>query len=160
MEFELFNEIREKVVAQTALIQETADALAQLDALASLADRALALGYVRPQIVTDDALEIRDGRHPVIEQLPDAEQFVPNDSRGSTAAATRSCLSRAEHGGQVHLHPSGRLIAIMAHVGLSCRRGKRRLGFSTAYSRASERAMISPAAAARSWWRCRRPPIF
>ncbi len=80
MEYDLFLEVREQVVAETGAIQTTAEALAQLDVLGSLADRALALGYVRPQIYDGDALHILDGRHPVIEQLPDAERFVPNDT--------------------------------------------------------------------------------
>ena len=117
MEFELFNEIREKVVAQTALIQETADALAQLDALASLADRALALGYVRPQIVTDDTLEIRDGRHPVIEQLPDAEQFVPNDTRLDCRRNQIMLITGPNMAGKSTYIRQVALIAIMAHVG-------------------------------------------
>jgi DNA mismatch repair protein MutS len=117
MEFELFNEIREKVVAQTALIQETADALAQLDALASLADRALALGYVRPQIVADDTLEIRDGRHPVIEQLPDAEQFVPNDTRLDCRRNQIMLITGPNMAGKSTYIRQVALIAIMAHVG-------------------------------------------
>ncbi len=117
MEFELFNGVREKVVAQTALIQETADALAQLDALASLADRALALGYVRPQIVEGDTLEIRDGRHPVVEQLPDAEQFVPNDTLLDCRRNQIMLITGPNMAGKSTYIRQVALIAIMAHVG-------------------------------------------
>ncbi len=117
MEFELFCTIREQVVAQTALIQETADALAQLDALASLADRALALGYVRPEIVEHDALEIRDGRHPVIEQLPDAEQFVPNDTLLDCRRNQIMLITGPNMAGKSTYIRQVALIAIMAHVG-------------------------------------------
>ena len=117
MEFELFCEIRERVVAQTAAIQETADALAQLDALASLADRALALGYVRPQIVAGDALEIRDGRHPVIEQLPDAEQFVPNDTLLDCRRNQIMLITGPNMAGKSTYIRQVALIAIMAHIG-------------------------------------------
>jgi len=117
MEFELFCEIREKVVAQTALIQETADALAQLDALASLADRALALGYVRPQILENDVLEIRDGRHPVIEQLPDAEQFVPNDTLLDCRRNQIMLITGPNMAGKSTYIRQVALIAIMAHIG-------------------------------------------
>ena len=79
MEAEIFDALREQVVAETAAIQETAAALAALDVICSLADRALALGYVRPEMTTGDSLHIVSGRHPVIEQLPEAERFVPND---------------------------------------------------------------------------------
>jgi DNA mismatch repair protein MutS len=117
MEFELFCGIREKVVAQTAVIQETADALAQLDVLASLADRALALGYVRPQIVENDVLEIRDGRHPVIEQLPDAEQFVPNDTLLDCGRNQIMLITGPNMAGKSTYIRQVALIAIMAHLG-------------------------------------------
>ena len=117
MEFELFCELREKVVAQTAVIQETADALAQLDALSSLADRALALGYVRPQILESDALEIRDGRHPVIEQLPDAEQFVPNDTLLDCRRNQIMLITGPNMAGKSTYIRQVALIAIMAHIG-------------------------------------------
>jgi DNA mismatch repair protein MutS len=80
LEYELFCEVRDGVVAQTAVIQQTGDALAVLDVLATLAERALALRYVRPTINESDRLIIKEGRHPVIEQMPDAERFVPNDT--------------------------------------------------------------------------------
>lgn len=80
LEYELFLELRETIIAQTAAIQQTASAIAQLDVLAALADRALALNYVRPAMNDTNALRIKDGRHPVIEALPGAERFVPNDA--------------------------------------------------------------------------------
>ncbi len=80
LEYELFLEVRNKVVGDTESIQKSADAVAQLDVLSTLAERALALRYVRPVMTDGDALVIKDGRHPVIEQIPDAEKFVPNDS--------------------------------------------------------------------------------
>ncbi len=80
MEAEIFEELRGRVVTETAEIQETAAAIAALDVICSLADRALALGYVRPEMTTGDSLVITAGRHPVIEQLPEAERFVPNDA--------------------------------------------------------------------------------
>lgn len=78
-EEELFLALRDKVVSFTSQIQAIAAAIANVDVLAALADRALALGYIRPQILENDTLRIIGGRHPVIEQLPDAERFVPND---------------------------------------------------------------------------------
>ncbi|HMP74327.1 MAG TPA: DNA mismatch repair protein MutS, partial [Kiritimatiellia bacterium] len=80
LEYELFLDIREKIVAQTESIQQTAAALAQLDVLAALADRAVANRYVRPAVHQGDQLQIVDGRHPVVENLPHAERFVPNDT--------------------------------------------------------------------------------
>ncbi|MEI6644609.1 MAG: DNA mismatch repair protein MutS [bacterium] len=117
MEFELFCEIREKIATHTAEIQETADALAQLDALASFADRALALGYVRPEMTLDDTLSIKDGRHPVIEQLPDAEQFVPNDALLNCTLHQIMLITGPNMAGKSTYIRQVALIAIMAHLG-------------------------------------------
>ena len=81
LEADLFRDIVAQVALRTAPIQQTAAALGELDAILSLADRALAAGYVRPSVDESDVLEIADGRHPIIEQLPDAEPFVPNGTK-------------------------------------------------------------------------------
>jgi DNA mismatch repair protein MutS len=117
MEFEIFCELRERVAAHTAEIQETADALARLDVLTSLADRALALGYVRPEMADTDALVIRDGRHPVIEQLPDAEQFVPNDTLLDCTHNQIMLITGPNMAGKSTYIRQVALIAIMAHLG-------------------------------------------
>jgi DNA mismatch repair protein MutS len=80
LEYELFLDVRNAVIQETGGIQATADAIAELDVLAALADRALSLRYVRPAMNEGDAVKIKDGRHPVVEQMPDAERFVPNDT--------------------------------------------------------------------------------
>ncbi len=80
LEYELFSEIRNQVVERMERIQKTARALAELDVFASFADRALANRYVRPTINGSGKLVIRDGRHPVVETLAEAERFVPNDT--------------------------------------------------------------------------------
>jgi DNA mismatch repair protein MutS len=117
MEFELFCEIREKIANHTAEIQETADALAQLDVLASFADRALALGYVRPEMTVEDTLIIKEGRHPVIEQLPDAEQFVPNDALLDCTQNQIMLITGPNMAGKSTYIRQVALIAIMAHLG-------------------------------------------
>ncbi|MFU8781160.1 MAG: DNA mismatch repair protein MutS [Kiritimatiellia bacterium] len=80
LEYEIFVEVRDKVAAETSRIQEAAQALAQLDVLSTLADRALTLDYVRPVIDDSDKLIISKGRHPVVEQADVAVRFVPNDT--------------------------------------------------------------------------------
>ena len=79
LEHELFLAVRDAVVAETGRIQTCAEALAQLDVLADLAGKALTNRYVRPEMTESDVLNIKQGRHPVVEQMPDAERFVPND---------------------------------------------------------------------------------
>src|SRR3974377_2133255 len=68
LEYELFQRVREEVLGQLAAIQRTAEALAQLDVLASFAETARLHNYCRPNVADAGALYIRDGRHPVLEQ--------------------------------------------------------------------------------------------
>jgi DNA mismatch repair protein MutS len=80
LEYELFQRVREEVLGQLPKIQQTAAALAQLDVLASFAETARLHSYCRPAIADEGALQIRDGRHPVLEQNLADERFVPNDA--------------------------------------------------------------------------------
>jgi DNA mismatch repair protein MutS len=80
LEYELFQRVREEVLAQMVTIQQTAAALAQLDVLACFAETARLLNYCRPEVADEGVLFIRDGRHPVLEQQLVDERFVPNDT--------------------------------------------------------------------------------
>jgi DNA mismatch repair protein MutS len=80
LEYELFQRVREEVLGQLAKIQQTAAALAQLDVLAAFAETARLQNYSRPHIADEGVLQIRDGRHPVLEQQLIEERFVPNDT--------------------------------------------------------------------------------
>jgi len=80
LEYELFQRVREEVLGQLPKIQQTAAALAQLDVLASFAETARLHNYCRPQVADEGMLQIRDGRHPVLEQNLADERFVPNDA--------------------------------------------------------------------------------
>ena len=80
LEYELFQRVREEVLGQLPKIQQTASALAQLDVLAAFAEIARLHNYCRPEIADDGVLQIRDGRHPVLEQQLVEERFVPNDA--------------------------------------------------------------------------------
>ncbi len=77
----LYEELVEAVVERTGRLRETALAVAELDALAGLAEVAAQEGYVRPQMDERDRLEIADGRHPVVERLLETGRYVPNDCR-------------------------------------------------------------------------------
>ena len=80
LEYELFQRVREEVLSQMARIQQTATALAQLDVLSSFAETARLHNYIRPHVGDEAVLQIRDGRHPVLEQQLVEERFVPNDT--------------------------------------------------------------------------------
>lgn len=79
LEYELFTRVREAAIKETATLQQTASALAQLDILAAFAERSITLRYARPRMNTGNRIQIHEGRHPVVEQLADSEPFVPND---------------------------------------------------------------------------------
>ncbi|MFP9059795.1 DNA mismatch repair protein MutS [Natrialbaceae archaeon A-chndr2] len=76
LEYELFQELRADVADHATLLQDVGRTLATIDALASLASHAAENGWVRPTVHDGDALEITQGRHPVVEQTT---EFVPND---------------------------------------------------------------------------------
>ena len=80
LEYELFQRVREEVLGQLPQLQQTAAALAQLDVLGSFAEIARLFSYSRPHIGDEGVLNIRDGRHPVLEQNLNEERFVPNDT--------------------------------------------------------------------------------
>jgi DNA mismatch repair protein MutS len=117
LEYELYLELREAVAQQTRSIQQTADAVAQLDALASLADRALALRYVRPLVTDAGRVRIRGGRHPVVEQMPNAERFVPNDTLLDGAENQLVIITGPNMAGKSTYIRQVALIVIMAQMG-------------------------------------------
>ncbi|MDE6124635.1 MAG: DNA mismatch repair protein MutS, partial [Eubacterium sp.] len=80
LEYEVFCAVREAVGAEVERLHRTAKALAMLDVLASLAEVAVNNNYVCPQINTTGVIDIKDGRHPVVETLLDGAPFVPNDT--------------------------------------------------------------------------------
>lgn len=80
LEYDLFQRVREEVLGQLPKIQQTAAALAQLDVLACFAETARLHNYCRPQVSDEGRLQIREGRHPVLEQSLQDERFVPNDA--------------------------------------------------------------------------------
>jgi DNA mismatch repair protein MutS len=78
-EYELFIALRDQIAGQTHRLLQTGQVLANLDVLAGLAELAVSRQYVRPELCDGPPLEIRDGRHPVLEQLLPPGTFVPND---------------------------------------------------------------------------------
>lgn len=79
IEERLFRQVCNQLAAHALTLLSTARALAQLDVLTGLAEAATLGGYVRPQVVEEDVLEIQEGRHPVVENLLIGDRFVPND---------------------------------------------------------------------------------
>src|SRR5258705_5770606 len=104
LEYELFQRVREEVLGQMARIQQTASALARLDVLASFAETARLHNYCRPQVGDEGVLQLRDGRHPVLEQQLVEERFVPNDTGLAGSGTPVSDPARTE-GGSKHVGP-------------------------------------------------------
>ena len=82
LEFELFSKIRDEVASKIDRIKESSDRIALLDAIASLAEVACLNNYVKPEIGEDNVINIKDGRHPVLEKISTekGERFIPNDT--------------------------------------------------------------------------------
>ena len=81
LEYELFQRVREQVLGAIAVAcNKRPAALAQLDVLAAFAETARLHNYCRPEIGEEGVIEIREGRHPVLEQTLAGERFVPNDA--------------------------------------------------------------------------------
>jgi DNA mismatch repair protein MutS len=87
LEYDLFQRVREDVLARLPQLQQTAAALAQLDVLAAFAEVARLHDYCRPHVADEGLIWIRDGRHPVLEQQLLEERFVPNDTALASSAA-------------------------------------------------------------------------
>lgn len=79
LETELFGDLRRRVSGEVTRLQSTAEGVATLDVLASLAEVAVKRGYVRPEVHTGYALRIVAGRHPVVETTMPRDEFIPND---------------------------------------------------------------------------------
>jgi len=128
LEADIFRDVLSRVAARAAPIQTTAGAVGELDAILSFADRALAAGYVRPVVDDSDVLEISDGRHPIIEQLPDAEPFVPNSSKLNCTTDQIMLITGPNMAGKSTYIRQVATIAIMAQAGSFVPASSMRLG--------------------------------
>ena len=117
MEQTIYREILSTISAKTVELQDAARSLGALDATLALADRALAAGYARPVVDDSDVLEIVDGRHPIIEQLPDAEPFVPNSAFLNTTTDQIVLITGPNMAGKSTYIRQVATIAVMAHMG-------------------------------------------
>jgi len=116
LELRLFEEVRTRVAAEIPRLQKTADALARVDVLASLARVAAERGYVKPAIVAEPVLDIRDGKHPVLEQVLGSE-FVPNDAALGGEAPRIAIITGPNMAGKSTYIRQVALQVLMAHMG-------------------------------------------
>ena len=116
LENEIFSDVRSKIKAETHRLQTTARALATLDVLAALAETAAKRNYVRPLLHDGDDIEIKNGRHPVVEAtLRDA--FIPNDIYLNNSTDRLLIVTGANMGGKSTALRQVGLIQILAQIG-------------------------------------------
>lgn len=116
LEYSLFLEIRAKLRENIGRIQQTANAIAQLDVLQSLAQVAYENNYVRPNITDDGIIDIRGGRHPVVEKLV-RKSFVPNDALLDVRDNRLLLITGPNMAGKSTFMRQIGLIVLMAHLG-------------------------------------------
>ena len=128
MEYAIFCTLREEVAAEVRRILDTAQALAQVDVLASLAHVAAQNRYVPPIVDEGEAIEIEDGRHPVIELSTEVESFVPNDSRLDGGESNITILTGPNMAGKSTYIRQTALIVLLAQIGSFVPASRARIG--------------------------------
>ncbi len=117
LEYELFCELRETVGSQVLRIQKTARAVAVIDVFASLAFVAERNGYVRPKMNEKGVLDIKGGRHPVVEKMIENDMFIPNDTYLDNGKKRVSIITGPNMAGKSTYMRQTALIVLMAQVG-------------------------------------------
>jgi len=117
VETRLYKELCERLVAARGKMMTTGRALAQLDVLAALAEVAVRNRYVRPVVATDGIVDIKDGRHPVVELTQKDEPFVPNDVRMVPGEEEIIILTGPNMAGKSTYLRQVALIVLMAQIG-------------------------------------------
>jgi DNA mismatch repair protein MutS len=117
LEYDLFVHLRREVAQQAARLQTAARVLAQIDALVSLAEVAARYGYVKPSVDDGDTIEIKEGRHPVVERFLHDESFVPNDVRLDVDAQRIIILTGPNMSGKSVFVRQVALIVLLAQIG-------------------------------------------
>jgi len=127
-EYEIFLELRVAVATELARVLGAARALAELDALASLAQVAAAQRYVAPEVDEGDEIRVVDGRHPVIERSSACESFVPNDAHLDLAGRRLTILTGPNMAGKSTYIRQVALIALLAQIGSFVPAAEARIG--------------------------------
>ena len=117
IEYNLFVEIRDSIKEQLGDIQHTARQIAVLDVLTALAEAADNYNYVRPELMTNGQLDIREGRHPLVERLLQRELFVPNDTRLNHHDCEIMLITGPNMAGKSTYMRQTALLVLMAQVG-------------------------------------------
>ena len=117
LEYELFSNVRDKVGQEVIRIQRTAKAIAGLDVFASLALVAERNHYVRPKVNEGGIIDIKGGRHPVVEQMIDNDMFIANDTYLDNTKKRISIITGPNMAGKSTYMRQTALIVLMAQIG-------------------------------------------
>ncbi len=128
LEYELFCAVRTAVGEATSRIRKTADELSKLDVYCALADVAKRNNYCRPEVDTSDVIEIKDGRHPVVEQFVRDKYFVPNDTLLDTGSNRLMVITGPNMAGKSTYMRQVALIVLMAQTGSFVPAAEARIG--------------------------------
>ncbi len=117
LEYELFRQLRNRIASEVSRIQTTAKAIARLDVYASLAYVAEKNHYCRPKINTRGLIDIKGGRHPVVEQMMDQKLFIDNDTYLDNKKQRVSIITGPNMAGKSTYMRQSALIVLMAQIG-------------------------------------------
>lgn len=117
LEAEIFAEVRDFLATKLAAVQQTAAAVAAVDVLCAFAETSLRNMYAKPDISIDGAIDIKGGRHPVVELMLKDEMFVPNDIYLDTKANRMSIITGPNMSGKSTYMRQTALIVLMAQIG-------------------------------------------
>jgi DNA mismatch repair protein MutS len=119
LETKIFNQVIEKILDYTPLIQQTAKSVAVIDCLVTLADLAECERYIKPKITTDGIIDIKEGRHPVVEKMlsEDDSQFVPNDIYLDNKKNQLLLITGPNMAGKSVFIRQVAIITLLAHIG-------------------------------------------
>jgi DNA mismatch repair protein MutS len=128
LEQQLFEELRERVAGHVERLQQTALRLARLDVLCGLSHLASRFSYCRPELTAEPILDIREGRHPVLDRVLPAAEFVPNDTRLGGPHGTVQIITGPNMAGKSTYIRQSALLTIMAQMGSFVPASEARIG--------------------------------
>ncbi len=117
LEANIFAEVRDYIAEQLVKVQETASSIAQLDVLCSFAYVSMKNEYTKPDIAIDGIIDIKDGRHPVVELMLNDEMYVPNDTYLDMNSNRMSIITGPNMSGKSTYMRQVALITLMAQIG-------------------------------------------
>ena len=130
IESRIFNEVKDCVVEQVKVIQTTARAVAMVDVLCAFAITAQSNNYCRPDVVEENLIEIKNGRHPVVEKMSISGNFVANDCYLNRSTENVLLITGPNMGGKSTFLRQVALITLMAHIGCFVPADSARIGLT------------------------------